>query len=161
VLIAKARGARCAITDLEPARLALAARLGADLTIEAGATDPAAVVTDWTAGEGVAVAFEAVGTPTTIRAAADMAAAAGRVVILGLCQRDVSLPGAMFVRKELEVIGSRLHQDTIEQVVGILARQEIDPRPMLSDIRPLDACPSALDDLRNRPGEFVKIVLRP
>jgi threonine dehydrogenase-like Zn-dependent dehydrogenase len=67
----------------------------------------------------------------------------------------------MFVRKELEVVGSRLHQDTVEEVVGMLARREIDPRPMLTDVRPLDAFQSALDDLRERPSEFVKIALRP
>jgi L-gulonate 5-dehydrogenase len=161
VLMAKARGARCAISDLEPARLTLAEAMGADLTLQAGECDVVEAVTDWTGGEGVAVAFEAIGTPPTIRAAAEMTASAGRVVILGLCQRDVPLPGAMFVRKELEVVGSRLHQNTVEEVVAMLARREIDPRPMLTDVRPLDAFQSALDDLRERPSEFVKIALRP
>jgi threonine dehydrogenase-like Zn-dependent dehydrogenase len=90
-----------------------------------------------------------------------MAASAGRVVILGLCMKDVSLPGPMFVRKELEVIGSRLHQHTVEKVVEMLDRQTIDPRPMLTDIRPLDQFASALDDLHNRAAEFIKIALRP
>jgi L-gulonate 5-dehydrogenase len=161
LVMAKARGARCAIADLEPARLKLAEVMGADLTIHAGQHDVVQALTDWTGGEGVAVAFEAIGTPPTIRAAAEATASAGRVVILGLCQKDVPLPGAMFVRKELEVVGSRLHQNTVEQVVGMLARREIDPRPILTDIRPLSAFQSALDDLRERPSEFVKVALRP
>ena len=161
LLMLRARGARCAVSDLEPARLGLAERMGAELTVNAGETDPVAAVTAWTGGEGAAVVFEAVGTPTTIRAAAEMAAPAGRVVILGLCQKDVPLPGAMFVRKELEVVGSRLHQDTIEQVVAMLAEGKLDPSPMLTDIRPLADFQSALDDLRERPGAFMKIVLLP
>jgi len=160
LLIGKGRGAQCAVIDLEPARLALATAMGADLTIHAGERDVTEAVSAWTGGEGVAVAFEAVGSPATIRAAAEMAAPAGRVVILGLCQKDVPLPGAMFVRKELEVVGSRLHQNTVQQVVAMLARGDLDPRPMLSDIRPLEAYQSALADLHERPGTFVKIALR-
>ena len=160
LLVGKGRGAQCAIIDLEPARLALARAMGADLTVHAAECDVAEGVSEWTGGEGAAVTFEAIGSPATIRAAAEMAAPAGRVVILGLCQKDVPLPGAMFVRKELDVVGSRLHQNTIQQVVALLARGEVDPHPMLSDIRPLEAFQSALDDLRDRPSDFVKIALR-
>jgi len=161
LLVALARGARCAVCDLEPARLALAGRLGAELTVDGAHTDAVAAVTEWTDGEGAAVVFEAVGSPPTIRAAAEMAAPAGRVVILGLCREDVPLPGAMFVRKELEVVGSRLHRNTVQQVVAMLAEGRLDPRPMLTGIRPFAEFQSALDDLRERPGEFVKIILRP
>jgi threonine dehydrogenase-like Zn-dependent dehydrogenase len=161
VLMARARGARCAITDLEPARLELAAQLGAERVIDAGWEDALAAVADWTDGEGAAVTFEAVGSPGTIRAAAEMTAPAGRVVILGLCQQEVSLPGAMFVRKELEVFGSRLHQNTVEQVVAMLAGGEISPAALLTEIRPLAAYQSALDDLAEHPERFVKIALRP
>jgi threonine dehydrogenase-like Zn-dependent dehydrogenase len=72
----------------------------------------------------------------------------------------VALPGAMFVRKELEVIGSRLHRNTVQQVVALLAEGALDPGRLLTDIRPLADFQSALDDLRNRPSEFVKIALR-
>jgi L-gulonate 5-dehydrogenase len=161
LLVGKVRGAQCAVIDLEPARLKLAESMGADLTIHAGECDASEAVSAWTGGEGAAVAFEAIGSPATIRTAAEMAAPAGRVVILGLCQKDVPLPGAMFVRKELEVVGSRLHRNTIQQVIATLARGDIDPRPMLTDIRPLDQFQSAFDDLRERPSAFVKIALRP
>lgn len=161
LLMAQARGARCLVADLESSRLTVAQQLGAELTVNAAEADTVEAALAWTGKEGVAVAFEAVGSPPTIRSAADMVASAGRVVILGLCQSDVSLPGAMFVRKELEVVGSRLHQNTVQQVVSMLANGEIDPRPMLTDIRPLDDYASALDDLRHRGSEFIKIVLTP
>jgi threonine dehydrogenase-like Zn-dependent dehydrogenase len=73
----------------------------------------------------------------------------------------VPLPGALFVRKELEVIGSRLHQNTVERVVTMLAQGEVDPRPVLTEVRPLEEFQGALDDLEARPSEFVKIALRP
>jgi 2-desacetyl-2-hydroxyethyl bacteriochlorophyllide A dehydrogenase len=160
LLIARSRGARCALIDLEPARLALATEMGAERVIDASGGDPVEAVSAWTGGEGAPVVFEAVGSPATIRSAAEMAAPAGRVVILGLCREDVALPGAMFVRKELEVIGSRLHRNTVQQVVALLAEGALDPGRLLTDIRPLADFQSALDDLRNRPSEFVKIALR-
>ena len=161
LLMAQARGARCMVADIEPSRLALARQMGAEVTVNAAERDSVEAALDWTDGEGTAVSFEAVGSPPTIRQAADMAASAGRVVIVGLCMKDVSLPGAMFVRKELEVIGSRLHQHTVEKVVEMLDEQTIDPRPMLTDIRPIDQFASALDDLHNRGSDFIKIALRP
>jgi len=161
VLMVQARGARSLVVDLEPSRLAVARRMGAEVTVDASACDTVAAALEWTEGDGVALAFEAVGTPHTIRAAADMAGPTGRVVILGLCQKDVCLPGSMFVRKELEVVGSRLHQNTIEQVVALLSTGALDPRPLLSDIRPLASFQSALDDLDQRPARFLKIALQP
>jgi len=161
LLMAKARGARCLVSDLEESRLALARSLGAEVTVHAGETDVVQAALDWTDDEGVAVAFEAVGSPPTIRAAADMAASAGRVVILGLCMKDVTLPAAMFVRKELEVVGSRLHQHTVQRVLEMLAEGEVDPRPMLTEVRPLSEFQAVLDDLQARPSEFIKVGLRP
>jgi len=161
LLMARARGVRCMVADIEPSRLALAQEMGAEVTVNAAERDSVEAALEWTGGEGTAVSFEAVGSPPTIRQAADMVASAGRVVILGLCTKDVPLPGAMFVRKELEVIGSRLHQHTIEKVVAMLDEQRIDPRPMLTDIRPLNDYASALDDLQNHASEFIKIALRP
>ncbi len=161
LLMAQARGGRCAVLDLEESRLALARRMGAELTVNAGERDSVEAMMEWTDDVGVARAFEAVGTPPTIRAAAEMAASAGRAVILGLCAKDVVLPGAMFVRKELEVVGSRLHQNTVEKTLAMLAREEIDPAPMLTEIRPMDAYETALTDLQERPADFIKIGLRP
>jgi L-gulonate 5-dehydrogenase len=160
VLMVRARGGRCLVIDREQSRLDLARSMGAEVAINVSAMDPVAAVREWTEGEGVARTFEAVGTPQTIRAAAEMTATAGRMVILGLCQKDVALPPSMFIRKELEVVGSRLHQNTVEKVVAMLERSEIDPRGMLTEIRPLDEYQSALDDLEHRPGEFVKIALK-
>jgi L-gulonate 5-dehydrogenase len=161
LIMARAKRARCLVFDLEASRLAMAQQLGAEIAVNAGETDTVQAALEWTDGEGVAVAFEAVGSPSTIRSAADMVASAGRVVIVGLCQKDVSLPGPMFVRKELEVIGSRLHQNTVQQVIAMLAAGEIDPQPMLNDVRPLDDYASALDDLQHRGSDFIKIALRP
>ena len=161
LLMVQAGGGECAVIDLEESRLALARAMGAALTVNAGERDPVESMMAWTADVGVARAFEAVGTPATIRAAAEMTASAGRAVILGLCAKDVVLPGAMFVRKELEVVGSRLHQNTVEKTVAMLAGGTIDPRPMLTEIRPMSAYESALIDLQERPAEFVKIGLKP
>lgn len=161
VVMAKARGATCAISDIEPARLRLAKQLGADLTLNPTEIDVAAKLQAWTKDEGVSTAFEAVGTPTTIRLAAEITGPGGRVVILGLCQQEVTLSGSSFVRKELEVVGSRLHHNTIQQVLEMLARGDIQPAALLSEVRPLAAYQSAFTDLQHNPGSFVKIALRP
>src|SRR5215472_12451717 len=58
-----------AAVDIVPARLALAARLGATAALNAGAEDAVARIREMTGGEGVDLAVEAAGTAATRQAA--------------------------------------------------------------------------------------------
>ena len=66
------RAAGCGViyaVDLDPARLALARKLGADETLQAGVADVPAEVLQRTAGRGADVAIEAVGLTATVQTA--------------------------------------------------------------------------------------------
>jgi len=161
LLMCRLQRASCLVSDPVRPRLELATALGADEVVDPGEREPVEAVRRWAGGEGPSLVFEAVGRLETIRSCLDMVCAAGRVVILGLCTDEVPLPGSVFVRKELDVLGSRLHGGSLAEVVGLLAEGTVDPRPLLSAEYPLADGVEAFEAAGARgPGPSIKTVLR-
>ncbi len=119
--VAKHRGAHIVITDLNADRLAFARGLGAE-TVEAG-DGLAATILERTAGEGVDVVIEATGNPKAIEQAVEFVAPGGRIVIVGLVKKGISvtLPGLDLTRKEVNLLGSRNSVDCFPEALALLA----------------------------------------
>ncbi|MBA3764627.1 MAG: alcohol dehydrogenase catalytic domain-containing protein [Actinobacteria bacterium] len=82
---ARVAGAQRLITiDVVPAKLEWAVGFGATDTVDASAGDPVEAVRALTGGEGVDVAFEAVGRPECVRQAVEMLGFAGTAVAIGV-----------------------------------------------------------------------------
>jgi len=82
-MFAHAMGARVIAVDVVPERLALAKKLGADVTIDASKQDPVAAIHELTHGEGAEASLEATGKPEARNNALDSAMIGGRVCFLG------------------------------------------------------------------------------
>jgi S-(hydroxymethyl)glutathione dehydrogenase/alcohol dehydrogenase len=97
---------RIVAVDTAAWKLDLARRLGATDVVDAGAGNPVAAVAAMTAG-GVDYAFEAIGTPPTVRQAVRMARKGGTAVMIGVVPAgvDVQLPGADIVLREKTILG--------------------------------------------------------
>ena len=160
MLVAQAKGARVIVSDVSAERLEFPERLGATATINAATEDVAARVSELTAGDGPGVVVEAVGKPATIAQALDLVAASGRVVLLGLCSDEVTIPGAVMVRKELDFLGSRLHGGTMPQALELLASGAVDPLPLVTHRVSLDEAEGALKLMGEKPGEIMKALVR-
>jgi L-gulonate 5-dehydrogenase len=117
--VAKQRGARVVITDINTDRLAFARELGAE-TIEADDKLLATVLSQ-TNNEGADVVIEAAGTVATIKAAVDLVAPGARVVIVGLAKENVPLNGFDFTRKEVNILGSRNSVNAFPEALALLA----------------------------------------
>lgn len=118
--VARARGCEVWATDTNPARLEVAAWLGA-VPLQAAAL--AAEVADRTGGDGAPVVVEATGVTAVMEQAAALVAPGGRVVILGLARREdaVRLPALDVTRKEMTVLGSRASADCFPEALALLA----------------------------------------
>jgi 2-desacetyl-2-hydroxyethyl bacteriochlorophyllide A dehydrogenase len=115
------RGARVIAVDVDDAKLTLARRAGAAVTINSKTEDLAARVAELTQGDGPGVVIEAVGLPATFRAAVDLVAFSGRVVYIGYAKEAVSYETKYFVMKELDIRGSRnATRANFEDVVRVL-----------------------------------------
>jgi threonine dehydrogenase-like Zn-dependent dehydrogenase len=70
-------------------------------------TDAAAAVREAMRGELATLAFDATGNPASMRAAFDLLAPGGRLVLVGLFQGELAFDDPEFHRRELTVLGSR------------------------------------------------------
>ena len=101
------RGARTIAVDVDDTKLALARQAGAGDTVNCEPDDLPSRVAELTNGDGADVVVEAVGIPDTFVAAVDAVAFTGRVVYIGYAKAPVAYDTSQFVKKELDILGSR------------------------------------------------------
>lgn len=160
IAVAKACGAgRIAAADVNDYRLELAARMGADFTINSSKVSLADALKAYTSNEGVEVVLEMSGHPAAIRAGFEAAANAGRVSLLGIPSQEVSLDLAShIIFKGLRVegiTGRRLYQ-TWYQMKGLLDNRRIDLTPLVTHTFTLDQYKDAFELMSQ--GKCGKIV---
>ena len=160
---------RIFIADLDAERLAMGGDLGG-ITITppspglgAGAqgADVVEVVLEATAGEGVAVSVDAVGTGGTRAQCVDATRNAGTLVLSGLHEETSPMPAADIIRKELTVRGSFAYGAGdfalgLEQLEA--GRFRLDPWIVEA---PLAEGGSWFDRLVRSPGNVSKVLLTP
>jgi len=97
---------RIVAVDTAAWKLDLATRLGATDVVNAAEGNPVPTVAELTSG-GVDYAFEAIGTPATIRQAVRMTRKGGTMVMIGVVPHgtNVELPGADIVLREKTILG--------------------------------------------------------
>jgi propanol-preferring alcohol dehydrogenase len=105
VMVARAFGARVIAVDLIDARLDLAKRLGAELTVNSRQHDPVSALREATAGVGVDVAIDCSWAPAGQNAALDAAAKRGAVAFVGESRKTEVNPSDQIIRKLLTVVG--------------------------------------------------------
>jgi L-iditol 2-dehydrogenase len=100
---------RVAVVDINPARLATAARLGADATFDSNEADVLARVREWQGGDGFGDVLETAGQNATMALAFALAAPHSRVCFIGTSHADLRFDHATFElmnRKEFTLTGS-------------------------------------------------------
>ncbi|MEX0601414.1 MAG: zinc-binding dehydrogenase, partial [Rhodothermales bacterium] len=149
------------VSDLDDTRLELAARLGADVTVNPQADDLLEVVGRETDGAGVDVSFEVVGFANTLRQAVDAAAMGGRVVLVGNLTPRIELGIPDIISRELTLIGSYASSGEYGEAMGLVSEGKIDVRSLVGDTLPLSSGQKAFDRLHEGERGLVKIILEP
>jgi len=100
------------VVEINPAKLASAANMGA-IAIDARSADPVEQINEATAGRGVDVALELIGSARTMRQTVLCLGALGRAALVGLTAESMSIfPYAELINKEVEIIGVSDHLAT-------------------------------------------------
>ena len=100
------------VVEINPAKLAAAASMGA-IAIDARSADPVEQIKEATAGRGVDVALELIGSARTMRQAVLCLSPLGRAALVGLTAESMSLhPYTELINKEAEIIGVSDHLAT-------------------------------------------------
>ena len=159
VAAAARKGATVIAADIEDAKLATAQRFGAQHTVNSRDEDVGPVIDDLTDGEGVNVAIEAVGLPETFRMAVDVVAFAGRVVYIGYAEQDVTYDTTEFVRKELDIRGSRNALRVFGAVIKMLEQRQFPFADLITNQYAFENAPQAFRDWDAAPDKFTKILI--
>jgi D-arabinose 1-dehydrogenase-like Zn-dependent alcohol dehydrogenase len=165
IQLARAFGvSRVFAVDIDPAKLALAADLGA-VPINNRETNAVAVIQRLTEGIGVDVAIELIGLPVTIRQAIDSLAPLGRALVVGLSDQLVEIdPYRSLIGKEAKLIGVNDHLARELPVLIELARcRMLDLSRVVAQTVSLDAdaVNAALDRLATFSPGTVRTVVVP
>ena len=107
VQVLKAYGCKQVIAvDIDPAKLEVAASMGADVTLNAESVDVPAEITTLTGGRGADVAFEVVGATAPITTALESLRKGGKLVLVGNISPKIDLPLQSVVTREITLLGS-------------------------------------------------------
>jgi L-gulonate 5-dehydrogenase len=119
-LVAKDRGARVGIVDQLESRLRLSQELGIDFIFEVGDEMESKVIDRF--GCRPSVVIEAVGNPKTLEQSLDIVSAAGRVVFVGWTSQSPQWRPDFFLKKELDLVGSRNSCGIFPDVIDFYCR---------------------------------------
>jgi threonine 3-dehydrogenase len=159
--IARAAGAAKVIaSDVNARRLALAQRMGAHVTIDAGRDDVVRTVLAETGGEGADVVCEMSGVPSALHQALAAVRLGGRVQLLGIPKAEIPVDFASeIIFKGITVYGviGRKMYETWHQMRRYLTAGLLDPRPVITHQFPLAQIDEALAAIRA--GDAGKIIL--
>jgi 2-desacetyl-2-hydroxyethyl bacteriochlorophyllide A dehydrogenase len=162
VQIAKLAGASPVIAvDTRRAQLDRAKRSGADVVVDAAAESVVDAVLAVTAGVGVDVAAEFIGAPATIRQAVECLRIGGRAVIVGLGAEPITLlPPTVFVRKQLQLLGSYGGTlGTLQRVLQLVASGRLDLSHSITHTFSLEEAGAALTTLHEKRGDPQRVVV--
>jgi len=147
--------------DVVDDRLALARKLGADLTINGADGHAADKIVEATAGRGAAAAIEVVGTTATIATATHGVRKGGAVTLVGNVSPTAEIPLQLVVNREITLRGSCASNGEYPQCIEMLASGAIDVRPLISACIPLADAPQWFDRLYGREPGLMKVVVKP
>ena len=145
-LVARARGARVLLVEIDHRRRALAESL--DFTVLEPGEAVEAAVGDESSGAGADVVFEVSGSATGILEATKHAAIRGRVVVVAIYPEPK--PVALFdlFWKELEVRGARVYEpEDFEAALELLAAGALPIERLLTAIEPITRVPEVFAEL--------------
>jgi len=147
-------------TDINPFRLELARRMGANVLVNAAEEDAVARVREETDGEGADVVCEMSGDATALAQAFQSARLGGQVQLLGLPIGPVAINFSNdIIFKGLTVYGviGRKMYDTWLQMQAYLSSGRFDPMPVVTHRFGLEEIQKALDVIHS--GEAGKVIL--
>lgn len=155
------RGATVIGIDIDDRKLSLAQAAGAQLTIHSERDQLNERLRELTAGHGPDVIIEAIGMAATFRTAVEEVAYTGRVVYIGYTKEPVSYETQFFVKKELDIMGSRNSvPEDFRAVIEMLQQGGFPVDEAISKIVPLVEGAAALEEWNAHPTKFSKILVR-
>jgi 2-desacetyl-2-hydroxyethyl bacteriochlorophyllide A dehydrogenase len=166
VLCHGASPASTVVCDVQPFRLEVARRIGADVTVDVTREDPVARAVEATGGAGVDCVIECVGhyrlpegREPPLAQAVSMIRNGGRIVTAGLGEQLTAVHFKTLVLKEAEIVASRVTLGEFARAIRMLAKRRLHPELLVTDSMPLRDITAAFEKVDREDPRTIKVVL--
>ena len=163
IAVARAAGAAQVFAiEVNEHRRRIAQKMKADVTIDPSTEDVRAIVAERTGGLGADVVLEMAGHPDAIRIAFDVVRRGGRISLLGLTNKPVSLnfsEDIIFKGLTIQGINGRRMYQTWYQMTALLKAGKLDLHPVITDRIAMKDFSKGMERLKT--GEASKILIYP
>ena len=157
--ICRFAGARhVVVTDINPYRLALAQKMGASRAVDVQKTDLRAVMKELGMSEGFDVGLEMSGVPSAFRQMLELMRHGGKIAMLGIPPKDMSVDWNQVIFKGLFIKGiyGREMYETWYKMKAMV-QSGLDLSPMITHTFPIDEFQKGFDVMAS--GESGKVIL--
>jgi L-gulonate 5-dehydrogenase len=156
-LIAKEKGARVGIVDVLASRLRLADELGIDFCIQGDGETESGIIGSFGCRPNVVI--EAVGNPKTLELGLQVVSAAGRVVVVGWTAEPPKWRPDLFLRKELDLLGSRNSRGIFPQAIDFICRNQSNVKRLVTHRFKFDRIEEAMNLIDTAGSQTMKVIM--
>ncbi|WP_019537824.1 zinc-binding alcohol dehydrogenase family protein [Proteiniphilum acetatigenes] len=161
IVRAALRGAKVIAVDVDNKKLRLAKRLGAQYTIHSVDENLHERTQEITRQRGADVIIEAVGRPETYIASISEVAYTGRVVYIGYAKERIPFDTQYFVKKEVNIKGSRNATPAdFKAVMEYMKKGGLPVEELITAVHPPEEAQTALEKWSAHPSEVFRILIR-
>jgi 2-desacetyl-2-hydroxyethyl bacteriochlorophyllide A dehydrogenase len=156
-MVARRRGARVAVSEVNPFRVDILRKLG--LEVVGPGQDLKGFVEAWTDGDGADVVFEVTGNPAAVRAMTDLVRVWGTISMVAIHGEPLPVDLYRFFARELTMHGSRLYSRADwEEAIGLAAAGAVSLAPLVTRKIPLEALQQGMEETL-RGGPVMKVLI--
>src|SRR5215470_9842909 len=163
IAVARAVGAaQVLVIEVNEYRRRIAQKMKADFVLDPTKDDVRSIVKEQTGGLGVDIVLEMAGHPDAIRTAFDIVRRGGRISLLGLTSKPISLnfsEDIIFKGLTIQGINGRRMYQTWYQMTALLKSGKLDLHPVITDRISMKNFSDAMERLKK--GEASKILVYP
>jgi threonine dehydrogenase-like Zn-dependent dehydrogenase len=149
------------VMDVKEDRLTFAKTLGADVTINSAAGDPAEALQRAIGRPDADVVFEAVGLEATVALGIHLTKLGGHLTLIGNVTPKIQVNLQEIISREVTIRGSAAIAGEYPACLNYIAQRRLQVKPLISRIVPLSQGQASFDALHHGEAGLMKILLRP
>jgi len=157
-MVAQQRGEKVIISEVNPARIALARELGFEV-VNPSTTNLVDFVKKQTEGKLADVVFEVAGVQATVDMMTTVAGIRSRIVMVAIHGQPKNVNLFQFFWKELKLIGARVYEkEDYEAAIQLITAQELPFEKLITKVEPLTSIQRVFEDIDKNP-DGMKVLL--
>jgi len=157
-MVAKNKGARVIISEVNPVRVALAKELGFE-TVNPAEINIVEFIERETEGKLADVVFEVAGVQPTVDLMSDIAGIRSRIVMVAIHGQPKNVNLFQFFWKELKLIGARVYEkEDYDEAIRLVTANEMPFEKMITKVAPLKDIQNVFENIDKNP-DGMKVLL--